>query len=216
MFNEREEIELLLHLSLKFRIRWEPHRQSKRWEGVPISFYQDQLSGTLPRVMLFLSACTQISLTSLIAKLLQYSDMASIKALRTLRALRPLRALSRFEGMRVRPISKLLWSFIFGTLLPFTPSILLTLSSRPHPWGLWVPTSCSDVGNATVSQLAWSIKSLCEPSSLLTLIITPTRTLTSLSPALREVILLHGFLSISHLSLPTLPFVLIANTSRTS
>ncbi|XP_020927336.1 sodium channel protein type 10 subunit alpha [Sus scrofa] len=42
-----------------------------------------------------------ISLTSLIAKLLQYSDMASIKALRTLRALRPLRALSRFEGMRV-------------------------------------------------------------------------------------------------------------------
>ncbi|XP_065741996.1 sodium channel protein type 10 subunit alpha [Phocoena phocoena] len=42
-----------------------------------------------------------ISLTSLIAKVLQYSDMASIKALRTLRALRPLRALSRFEGMRV-------------------------------------------------------------------------------------------------------------------
>ncbi|KAI4563914.1 hypothetical protein MJG53_016488 [Ovis ammon polii x Ovis aries] len=42
-----------------------------------------------------------ISLTSLIAKALQYSDMAPIKALRTLRALRPLRALSRFEGMRV-------------------------------------------------------------------------------------------------------------------
>ncbi|XP_039093102.1 sodium channel protein type 10 subunit alpha isoform X1 [Hyaena hyaena] len=42
-----------------------------------------------------------ISLTSLIAKILQYSDVASIKALRTLRALRPLRALSRFEGMRV-------------------------------------------------------------------------------------------------------------------
>ncbi|KAG8521585.1 Sodium channel protein type 10 subunit alpha [Galemys pyrenaicus] len=42
-----------------------------------------------------------ISLTSLIAKILQYSDMESIKALRTLRALRPLRALSRFEGMRV-------------------------------------------------------------------------------------------------------------------
>ncbi|XP_036886347.1 sodium channel protein type 10 subunit alpha isoform X1 [Sturnira hondurensis] len=42
-----------------------------------------------------------ISLTSLIAKILKYSDMASIKALRTLRALRPLRALSRFEGMRV-------------------------------------------------------------------------------------------------------------------
>uniref|UniRef100_A0A8D2DUL3 Sodium channel protein n=1 Tax=Sciurus vulgaris TaxID=55149 RepID=A0A8D2DUL3_SCIVU len=42
-----------------------------------------------------------ISLTSLVAKILEYSDMASIKALRTLRALRPLRALSRFEGMRV-------------------------------------------------------------------------------------------------------------------
>ncbi|XP_037382549.1 sodium channel protein type 10 subunit alpha isoform X2 [Talpa occidentalis] len=42
-----------------------------------------------------------ISLTSLVARILQYSDMESIKALRTLRALRPLRALSRFEGMRV-------------------------------------------------------------------------------------------------------------------
>ncbi|XP_055985321.1 sodium channel protein type 10 subunit alpha [Sorex fumeus] len=42
-----------------------------------------------------------ISLTSLIAKILQFSDIAPIKALRTLRALRPLRALSRFEGMRV-------------------------------------------------------------------------------------------------------------------
>ncbi|XP_008834406.1 sodium channel protein type 10 subunit alpha isoform X1 [Nannospalax galili] len=42
-----------------------------------------------------------ISLTSLIAKILDYSDVAPIKALRTLRALRPLRALSRFEGMKV-------------------------------------------------------------------------------------------------------------------
>ncbi|XP_060036403.1 sodium channel protein type 10 subunit alpha isoform X2 [Erinaceus europaeus] len=42
-----------------------------------------------------------ISLTSLIANILEYSEMAPIKALRTLRALRPLRALSRFEGMRV-------------------------------------------------------------------------------------------------------------------
>ncbi|XP_023619154.1 sodium channel protein type 10 subunit alpha [Myotis lucifugus] len=42
-----------------------------------------------------------ISLTSLIAKILKYSDVESIKALRTLRALRPLRALARFEGMRV-------------------------------------------------------------------------------------------------------------------
>ncbi|XP_069329558.1 sodium channel protein type 10 subunit alpha isoform X3 [Eulemur rufifrons] len=42
-----------------------------------------------------------ISLTSLTAKILDYSEIAPIKALRTLRALRPLRALSRFEGMRV-------------------------------------------------------------------------------------------------------------------
>ncbi|XP_010339792.1 sodium channel protein type 10 subunit alpha isoform X3 [Saimiri boliviensis] len=42
-----------------------------------------------------------ISLTSLTAKILEYSEVAPIKALRTLRALRPLRALSRFEGMRV-------------------------------------------------------------------------------------------------------------------
>ncbi|KAL0593481.1 Sodium channel protein type 10 subunit alpha [Plecturocebus cupreus] len=42
-----------------------------------------------------------ISLTSLTAKMLEYSEVAPIKALRTLRALRPLRALSRFEGMRV-------------------------------------------------------------------------------------------------------------------
>lgn len=59
-----------------------------------------------PGVMLLLSACTQISLVSLTAKILEYSDVESIKALRTLRALRPLRALSRFEGMRVSPISK--------------------------------------------------------------------------------------------------------------
>ncbi|XP_072229179.1 sodium channel protein type 4 subunit alpha A [Leuresthes tenuis] len=42
-----------------------------------------------------------ISLISLVANLLGYSDLGPIKSLRTLRALRPLRALSRFEGMRV-------------------------------------------------------------------------------------------------------------------
>lgn len=45
---------------------------------------------------------TQVSLISLVANSLGYSDFAAIKSLRTLRALRPLRALSRFEGMRVR------------------------------------------------------------------------------------------------------------------
>lgn len=44
----------------------------------------------------------QVSLISLTANLLGYSELGPIKSLRTLRALRPLRALSRFEGMRVR------------------------------------------------------------------------------------------------------------------
>ncbi|XP_008935999.1 PREDICTED: sodium channel protein type 5 subunit alpha-like, partial [Merops nubicus] len=42
-----------------------------------------------------------VSLISLVAYTLGYSEMGPIKSLRTLRALRPLRALSRFEGMRV-------------------------------------------------------------------------------------------------------------------
>ncbi|CAJ1080118.1 sodium channel protein type 4 subunit alpha A [Xyrichtys novacula] len=42
-----------------------------------------------------------ISLISLAANWMGYSDLGPIKSLRTLRALRPLRALSRFEGMRV-------------------------------------------------------------------------------------------------------------------
>ncbi|XP_058266081.1 sodium channel, voltage gated, type VIII, alpha subunit a isoform X2 [Hemibagrus wyckioides] len=42
-----------------------------------------------------------VSIVSLIANTLGYSDLGPIKSLRTLRALRPLRALSRFEGMRV-------------------------------------------------------------------------------------------------------------------
>nr|XP_054602943.1 sodium channel, voltage-gated, type I-like, alpha isoform X2 [Nothobranchius furzeri] len=42
-----------------------------------------------------------VSLVSLVANALEYSDIGAIKSLRTLRALRPLRALSRFEGMRV-------------------------------------------------------------------------------------------------------------------
>ncbi|EMP36125.1 Sodium channel protein type 5 subunit alpha [Chelonia mydas] len=42
-----------------------------------------------------------VSLVTLIANSLGYSDMGAMKSLRTLRALRPLRALSRFEGMRL-------------------------------------------------------------------------------------------------------------------
>ncbi|XP_011491046.1 sodium channel protein type 4 subunit alpha B isoform X1 [Oryzias latipes] len=42
-----------------------------------------------------------VSLVSLTANILGYSELGAIKSLRTLRALRPLRALSRFEGMKV-------------------------------------------------------------------------------------------------------------------
>ncbi|XP_063065441.1 sodium channel, voltage gated, type VIII, alpha subunit a [Engraulis encrasicolus] len=42
-----------------------------------------------------------VSIVSLIANAMGYSELGPIKSLRTLRALRPLRALSRFEGMRV-------------------------------------------------------------------------------------------------------------------
>ncbi|XP_053926631.1 sodium channel protein type 2 subunit alpha [Cuculus canorus] len=42
-----------------------------------------------------------VSLISLVANALGFSELGAIKSLRTLRALRPLRALSRFEGMRV-------------------------------------------------------------------------------------------------------------------
>ncbi|XP_075701879.1 sodium channel protein type 4 subunit alpha isoform X3 [Rhinoderma darwinii] len=42
-----------------------------------------------------------VSLISLTANWMGYSELGAIKSLRTLRALRPLRALSRFEGMRV-------------------------------------------------------------------------------------------------------------------
>uniref|UniRef100_A0A8C5DMI4 Sodium channel protein n=1 Tax=Gouania willdenowi TaxID=441366 RepID=A0A8C5DMI4_GOUWI len=41
-----------------------------------------------------------VSIVTLVANALGYSDLGPIKSLRTLRALRPLRALSRFEGMR--------------------------------------------------------------------------------------------------------------------
>lgn len=59
-----------------------------------------------PKEDLLLLTCAisvfQVSLVSMIANALGYSELGAIKSLRTLRALRPLRALSRFEGMRVR------------------------------------------------------------------------------------------------------------------
>uniref|UniRef100_A0A3B4D7M8 Sodium channel protein n=1 Tax=Pygocentrus nattereri TaxID=42514 RepID=A0A3B4D7M8_PYGNA len=58
-----------------------------------------------------------VSLVSLVANTLGYSDFAAIKTLRTLRALRPLRALSRFEGMRV----------VVNALIGAIPSIMNVL-----------------------------------------------------------------------------------------
>ncbi|XP_031439390.1 sodium channel, voltage gated, type V-like, alpha b isoform X1 [Clupea harengus] len=58
-----------------------------------------------------------VSLVSLTASALGYSDFAAIKSLRTLRALRPLRALSRFEGMRV----------VVNALIGAIPSIMNVL-----------------------------------------------------------------------------------------
>ncbi|XP_030624433.1 sodium channel, voltage gated, type V-like, alpha b [Chanos chanos] len=58
-----------------------------------------------------------VSLISLVANTLGYSDFAAIKSLRTLRALRPLRALSRFEGMRV----------VVNALIGAIPSIMNVL-----------------------------------------------------------------------------------------
>ncbi|XP_061464566.1 sodium channel protein type 1 subunit alpha-like [Rhineura floridana] len=58
-----------------------------------------------------------VSLVSLTATALGYSELGAIKSLRTLRALRPLRALSRFEGMRV----------VVNALLGAIPSIMNVL-----------------------------------------------------------------------------------------
>uniref|UniRef100_A0A8C6NTT3 Sodium channel protein n=1 Tax=Nothobranchius furzeri TaxID=105023 RepID=A0A8C6NTT3_NOTFU len=58
-----------------------------------------------------------VSLISLVASSLGYSDFSAIKSLRTLRALRPLRALSRFEGMRV----------VVNALIGAIPSIMNVL-----------------------------------------------------------------------------------------
>ena len=78
-----------------------------------------------------------MSLISLVANSLGYSDFAAIKSLRTLRALRPLRALSRFEGMRVRRSGReFTFTSAHSQIHPFTSSHLdspihTLASSRP-------------------------------------------------------------------------------------
>lgn len=66
----------------------------------------------------------KVSVVSLVANLLGYSDLGPIKSLRTLRALRPLRALSRFEGMRV-PNNCLSASVYSRVFIGFTDYVLL-------------------------------------------------------------------------------------------
>ncbi|TDH06943.1 hypothetical protein EPR50_G00118540 [Perca flavescens] len=58
-----------------------------------------------------------VSLVTMVANAMGYSELGPIKSLRTLRALRPLRALSRFEGMRV----------VVNALLGAIPSIFNVL-----------------------------------------------------------------------------------------
>ncbi|KAF4026425.1 hypothetical protein G4228_018439 [Cervus hanglu yarkandensis] len=67
--------------------------------------------------MILVSSGALVSLVSLTANALGYSELGAIKSLRTLRALRPLRALSRFEGMRV----------VVNALLGAIPSIMNVL-----------------------------------------------------------------------------------------
>lgn len=80
-------------------------------QGLPALSHPVLLSGTpepfhlSPELAPWPLPCfPQVSLVSLVAHTLGFSEMGPIKSLRTLRALRPLRALSRFEGMRVRGV----------------------------------------------------------------------------------------------------------------
>uniref|UniRef100_A0A8B9KKL2 Sodium channel protein n=1 Tax=Astyanax mexicanus TaxID=7994 RepID=A0A8B9KKL2_ASTMX len=77
------------------------------WDEYYISLFKELLITKILKksfhttVNMFFISFFQVSLISLTANLLGYSELGPIKSLRTLRALRPLRALSRFEGMRV-------------------------------------------------------------------------------------------------------------------
>lgn len=83
----------------------------------------------------------QVSLVSLTANALGYSELGAIKSLRTLRALRPLRALSRFEGMRVRPSPLEL----IQTLIENRP--MLHTLEMASPWRVCVLHIATDVTN---------------------------------------------------------------------
>lgn len=90
-----EAFKCMLPEVLSCQINLVPHRVvlTLRWASF-ISHHSPRLSPS------------KVSLVSLVANALGYSELSAIKSLRTLRALRPLRALSRFEGMRVREVWK--------------------------------------------------------------------------------------------------------------
>ncbi|XP_049743309.1 sodium channel protein type 9 subunit alpha isoform X3 [Elephas maximus indicus] len=72
-----------------------------------------------------------VSLVTLVANTLGYSDLGPIKSLRTLRALRPLRALSRFEGMKTVHADFMTSSYqyqvVVNALIGAIPSIMNVL-----------------------------------------------------------------------------------------
>lgn len=77
---------------------WDLQETDRNWDSPLVCLRQKVKPGTPnPLNTHFL----QVSIISLVANWLGYSELGPIKSLRTLRALRPLRALSRFEGMRV-------------------------------------------------------------------------------------------------------------------
>ncbi|MEQ2187750.1 hypothetical protein GOODEAATRI_007760, partial [Goodea atripinnis] len=86
-------------------------RQCELWDWTLAS------ASRKPMCFFTCSCCFVVSLISLVANSLGYSDFSAIKSLRTLRALRPLRALSRFEGMRV----------VVNALIGAIPSIMNVL-----------------------------------------------------------------------------------------
>ncbi|ELW47111.1 Sodium channel protein type 2 subunit alpha [Tupaia chinensis] len=68
-----------------------------------------------------------VSLVSLTANALGYSELGAIKSLRTLRALRPLRALSRFEGMRNK-FQGMVFDFVTKQVFDISIMILICLN----------------------------------------------------------------------------------------
>ena len=107
-------------------------------------------------------------MVSLTANALGYSELGAIKSLRTLRALRPLRALSRFEGMRVRPNALVFVGIIIENRVSLMGEVVKNL---PAIWETQVPSLGQEhpleKGMATHSSiLAWRTPWTEEPGGL--------------------------------------------------